>query len=481
MSDSALHEFMSQEYQHGFQTEVDSDEAPIGLSEDIIRLISQKKNEPEYMLEYRLKAYRHWLTMEEPHWSRADIEPIDYQKLRYYSAPKKNTAPKRDSLDEVDPEVLKTFERLGIPLDEQKRLSNVAIDAVFDSTSVATTHQKFLKKFGIIFCSISEAIRDYPELIQKYLGSVVPHTDNFYAALNSAMFTDGSFCFIPKGVKCPMDLSTYFRINAVDTGQFERTLIVAEESSFVNYIEGCTAPQFSSNQLHAAIVEIVALEDAVVNYSTVQNWFPGDKEGTGGVYNLVTKRGICKGDRSKITWTQIEVGSSVTWKYPSVILQGDNSRGEFYSVALTNNKMQADTGTKMIHIGKNSSSYIVSKGISAGESRNVYRGLVDFKESATNSKNFTQCDSMLIGDKCSAITYPYIEVKNSSSQIAHEATTSQISAEQIFYLQSRGLSQEQAVSYILNGFCQEVFKHLPAEFSVEAVRLLELKLEDSIG
>lgn len=481
MSDAALHEFMAQEYQYGFQTDVDTDEAPIGLSEDIIKLISEKKNEPEYMLEFRLKAYRHWLTLEQPNWSRADMEPIDYQNLRYYSAPKKNMSPQRQSLDEVDPEVIKTFERLGIPLDEQKRLANVAIDAVFDSTSVATTHQKFLKKFGIIFCSISEAIRDYPELIQKYMGSVVPMTDNFYAALNSAVFTDGSFCFIPKGVKCPMDLSTYFRINAVDTGQFERTLIVAEEGSFVNYIEGCTAPQFSSNQLHAAIVEIVALDDAVVNYSTVQNWFPGDKDGGGGVYNLVTKRGICKGDRSKITWTQIEVGSSVTWKYPSVILQGDHSRGEFYSVALTNNKMQADTGTKMIHIGKNSSSYIVSKGISAGESRNVYRGLVEFKKTASNSKNFTQCDSMLIGDKCAAVTYPYIEVKNPTSQIAHEATTSQISAEQIFYLQSRGLSQEQAVSYILNGFCQEVFKHLPAEFSVEAVRLLELKLEDSIG
>ncbi len=481
MSDSALQDFMAQEYQHGFKTEVDSDEAPIGISEDIIRLISQKKGEPEYMLEYRLKAFRHWQTLEQPTWSRAELEPIQFDKLRYYSAPKKNTAPKRASLDEVDPEVLKTFERLGISLDEQKRLSNVAIDAIFDSTSVATTHQKYLGKFGIIFCSISEAIKNHPELIKKYLGSVVPHTDNFYAALNSAVFTDGSFCFIPKGVKCPMDLSTYFRINAVDTGQFERTLIVAEEDSYVNYIEGCTAPQFSSNQLHAAIVEIVALDDAVVNYSTVQNWFPGDKEGAGGVYNLVTKRGICKGDRSKITWTQIEVGSSVTWKYPSVILQGDNSRGEFYSVALTNNKMQADTGTKMIHIGKGSTSYIVSKGISAGESRNVYRGLVDFKKSATNAKNFTQCDSMLIGDKCAAVTYPYIEVKNSSSQIAHEATTSQISAEQIFYLQSRGLSQEQAVSYILNGFCQEVFKHLPAEFSVEAVRLLELKLEDSIG
>jgi len=481
MSDSALQDFMEQEYQYGFHTDVESDEAPIGLNEDIIRLISERKNEPEYMLEFRLKAYRHWLTLKEPKWSRAEMESIDYQALRYYSAPKKNRAPKRESLDEVDPEVLATFERLGISLSEQKRLANVAVDAIFDSTSVATTHQKYLKKFGVIFCSISEAIRDYPELIKKYMGSVVPYTDNFYAALNSAVFTDGSFCFIPKGIKCPMDLSTYFRINAADTGQFERTLIIAEEKSFVNYVEGCTAPQFSSTQLHAAIVEIITLDDAVVNYSTVQNWYPGGKDGEGGVYNLVTKRGLCKGDRSKITWTQIEVGSAVTWKYPSVILQGDNSRGEFYSVALTNNKMQADTGTKMIHIGKNTSSYIVSKGISAGESRNVYRGLVDMKKSAANARNFTQCDSMLIGDKCSAITYPYIKVEHTGSQIAHEATTSQISAEQIFYLQSRGLSQEQAVSYILNGFCQEVFKHLPAEFSVEAVRLLELKLEDSIG
>ncbi|MGL4366716.1 MAG: Fe-S cluster assembly protein SufB [Brevinemataceae bacterium] len=481
MSDSALQDFMSQEYQYGFRTEIESDEAPFGLNEDIIALISSRKNEPEYMLEFRLKAYKHWKTMTQPHWSRADIEPIDFDKLRYYSAPKKKNAPSRASLDEVDPEILAVFDKLGIPLSEQKRLSNVAVDAVFDSTSVATTHQKYLAKFGIIFCSISEAIKEHPELIKKYLGSVVPYGDNFYAALNSAVFTDGSFCFIPKGVKCPMDLSTYFRINAVDTGQFERTLIIAEEDSFVNYIEGCTAPQFSSHQLHAAIVEIVTLDNAVVNYSTVQNWFPGDKDGSGGVYNLVTKRGLCKGSNSKITWTQIEVGSAVTWKYPSVILKGDGSRGEFYSVALTNHKMQADTGTKMIHIGKNTSSYIVSKGISAGESRNVYRGLVEFKKSASNSKNFTQCDSMLIGDKCSAVTYPYIEMKNSTSQIAHEATTSQISAEQIFYLQSRGLSQEQAVSYILNGFCQEVFKKLPAEFSVEAVRLLELKLEDSIG
>lgn len=481
MSDSVLNEFLSQEYQYGFSTEVDSDQAPKGLNEDIIRFISERKEEPEYLLEFRLKSYKHWLTLDPPKWSRMKMNPIDFQALSYYSAPKKNHAPKRESLSEVDPEVLKTFDRLGIPLDEQKRLSNVAVDAVFDSTSVATTHQKYLSRYGVIFCSISEAIKEYPELIQKYMGSVVPYTDNFYAALNSAVFTDGSFCFIPKGVKCPMDLSTYFRINAVDTGQFERTLIVAEEGSSVNYIEGCTAPQFSSNQLHAAIVEIIALDKALVNYSTVQNWFPGDKQGSGGVYNLVTKRGKCQGKHSKITWTQIEVGSSVTWKYPSVILEGDYSRGEFYSVALTNNKMQADTGTKMIHIGKHSSSYIVSKGISAGESRNVYRGVVDFKKTAEAAKNFTQCDSMLIGDKCSAITYPYIEVKNSSAQIAHEATTSQISTEQIFYLQSRGLSQEQAVSYILNGFCQEVFKHLPVEFSVEAVRLLELKLEDSIG
>lgn len=481
MSDAALHEFMEQEYQHGFHTDVEVDQAPLGLNEDIIRLISERKGEPEYMLEFRLKAYKHWLTMTPPEWSRNQLEKIDFQKLRYYSAPRKRSGTQKASLDEVDPEVLKTFERLGIPLSEQKRLANVAVDAIFDSASVATTHQKFLARHGIIFCSITEAIKEYPDLIKQYLGSVVLITDNYYAALNSAVFTDGSFCFIPKGVVSPMDLSTYFRINSQETGQFERTLIVAEEKSFVNYVEGCTAPQFSSHQLHAAVVEIVALEDAVVNYSTVQNWFPGGKDGEGGIYNLVTKRGICKGDRSKITWTQIEVGSAVTWKYPSVILKGDHSRGEFYSVALTNNKMQADTGTRMVHLGKNTSSYIVSKGISAGQSRNVYRGLVSMAKSAVNAKNFTQCDSMLIGGECSAVTYPYIEVKHPSSQIAHEATTSQISEEQIFYLQSRGLDREQAVSYILNGFCQEVFKKLPAEFSVEAVRLLELKLEDSIG
>ncbi len=384
-------------------------------------------------------------------------------------------------MDEVDPEVLKTFDRLGIPLWEQKRLANVAVDAIFDSTSVATTHQEILKKHGIIFCSITEAMKNHPDLVQKYLSSVVPMSDNFFAALNSAVFTDGSFCYIPKGVKAPLDLSSYFRINESDTGQFERTLIVAEEDSFVNYIEGCTAPMFSNNQLHAAVVEIVAKDRAVVNYSTVQNWYPGDKDGKGGIYNFVTKRGLCQGESSKITWTQIEVGSSITWKYPSVILKGDNSRGEFYSVALTNHKMQADTGTKMIHIGKNTSSYIVSKGISAGQSRNVYRGLVKMAPQATNAKNFTQCDSMLVGDQCAAVTYPYIDVAHPSSQVAHEATTSQVSEEQIFYLQSRGLSREQAVSFILNGFCQEVFKKLPAEFSVEAVRLLEMKLEASIG
>ncbi|MGL5722192.1 MAG: Fe-S cluster assembly protein SufB [Brevinema sp.] len=481
MSDDALHSFIEQEYQHGFSTDVEVDQMPPGLSEDTIIAISQKKGEPQYMLDFRLKAYRQWLKMKAPHWSRNDIEEIDYQALRYYSAPRTRSGPKKESLDEVDPEVLKTFERLGIPLIEQKRLANVAVDAVFDSTSVATTHQKFLKRHGIIFCSITEAIKEYPELIQKYLGSVVPMGDNFYSCLNTAVFTDGSFCYIPKGVKSPMDISTYFRINSQETGQFERTLIIAEEGASVNYIEGCTAPEYSSHQLHAAVVEIYAHKDAVVNYSTVQNWFPGNKDGKGGIYNLVTKRGLCAGENAKITWTQIEVGSAVTWKYPSVILKGDGSRGEFYSVALTNNKMQADTGTRMIHLGKNTSSYIVSKGISAGQSRNVYRSLVNFAPTATNSKNFTQCDSMLIGGECSAVTYPYIEVKHPTTQIAHEATTTQISEEQIFYLQSRGLSGEQAISFILNGFCQEVFKKLPAEFSVEAVRLLELKLEDSIG
>lgn len=481
MEGDVLQDFLDKDYSYGFRTQVDSEKAPLGLNEDIIRMISKSKDEPEFMLEFRLNAFSHWKNMTLPHWSRNQFPEIDFQKLCYYSVPKKKNIPKKESLDEVDPEILKTFDRLGIPLWEQKRLANVAVDAIFDSTSVATTHQEILKKHGIIFCSITEAMKHHPDLVKKYLSSVVPTTDNFFAALNSAVFTDGSFCYIPKGVKSPLDLSSYFRINEADTGQFERTLIIAEEDSFVNYIEGCTAPMFSNNQLHAAVVEIVALDRAVVNYSTVQNWYPGDKDGVGGIYNFVTKRGLCKGDHSKITWTQIEVGSSITWKYPSVILKGDNSRGEFYSVALTNHHMQADTGTKMIHIGKNTSSYIVSKGISAGYSRNVYRGLVKMTPQATHAKNFTQCDSMLVGDKCSAITYPYIDVAHPSSQVAHEATTSQVSEEQIFYLQSRGLSREQAVSFILNGFCQEVFKKLPAEFSVEAVRLLEMKLEASIG
>ncbi|MGL4524416.1 MAG: Fe-S cluster assembly protein SufB [Spirochaetia bacterium] len=481
MSEDVLQNFLDKEYDYGFRTKVESEKAPIGLNEDIIRLISQAKDEPEFMLEFRLKAFEQWKTMKVPNWSRNEHPEIDFQKLCYYSVPKKKNAQKKASLDEVDPEILETFNKLGIPLWEQKRLANVAVDAIFDSTSVATTHQDILKKHGIIFCSITEAMKEHPELVKKYLATVVPITDNFFAALNSAVFTDGSFCYIPRGVKSPLDLSSYFRINESDTGQFERTLIIAEPESFVNYIEGCTAPMFSNNQLHAAVVEIVAHEKATVNYSTVQNWYPGDKDGVGGIYNFVTKRGLCQGDYSTISWTQIEVGSAITWKYPSVILKGDHSHGEFYSVALTNHKMQADTGTKMMHIGKNTSSYIVSKGISAGESRNVYRGLVRMLPQATNSKNFTQCDSMLVGDQCAAVTYPYIDVSNSSSEIAHEATTSQVNEEQIFYLQSRGLSREQAVSFILNGFCQEVFKKLPAEFSVEAVRLLEMKLESSIG
>lgn len=481
MEGDVLQDFLDKDYGYGFRTEVDSEKAPLGLNENIIRMISKGKDEPKFMLDFRLKAFAHWQTMTPPNWSRNQFPEIDFQKVCYYSVPKKKNVPKKASLDEVDPEILKTFDRLGIPLWEQKRLANVAVDAIFDSTSVATTHQEILKKHGIIFCSITEAMKNHPDLVQKYLSSVVPMSDNFFAALNSAVFTDGSFCYIPKGVKAPLDLSSYFRINESDTGQFERTLIIAEEDSFVNYIEGCTAPMFSNNQLHAAVVEIVAKERSVVNYSTVQNWYPGDKDGKGGIYNFVTKRGLCQGDYSKITWTQIEVGSSITWKYPSVILKGDHSRGEFYSVALTNHKMQADTGTKMIHIGKNTSSYIVSKGISAGQSRNVYRGLVKMTPQATNAKNFTQCDSMLVGDECAAVTYPYIDVAHPTSQVAHEATTSQVSEEQIFYLQSRGLSREQAVSFILNGFCQEVFKKLPAEFSVEAVRLLEMKLEASIG
>lgn len=472
-------EQLDQEYRYGFETEVEADTVPKGLSEEIIRHISAKKNEPEFLLDFRLKAYRWWLEQKEPTWAHLDYPPIDFQNIRYYSAPKK--IPKLDSLDEVEPEVLRTFERLGIPLEEQKQLAGVAVDAVFDSVSVRTTHQDLLSEYGIVFCSFSEAAHKYPELVKKYLGSVVPVKDNFYAGLNSAVFTDGSFVYIPPGVECPVDLSTYFRINAKDTGQFERTLIVADEGAKVSYVEGCTAPMRDENQLHAAIVELVALKDAEIKYSTVQNWYPGDKEGRGGIYNFVVKRGLCAGENSKISWTQVEAGSAITWKYPSVILKGDNSVGEFYSVALTNNKMQADTGTKMIHMGKNTRSTIVSKGISCERSCNSYRGLVRIAAGAENARNYSQCDSMLVGDQSFANTFPYIETSNDSATVEHEATTSRISGDQLFYLQSRGLDMEAAVSLVVNGFCEEVFRTLPLEFSVEAVRLLEMKLEDSVG
>lgn len=470
----------SYEYKYGFSTDIETEDFPKGLSEEIIRQISAKKNEPEWMLEYRLKSYRHWLTLTEPQWAAVNYPPIDFQQLTYYAAPKaKKESPQ--SLDEIDPELIKTFERLGIPLQEQKRISGVAVDVVFDSVSIATTHHEELEKVGVIFCSISEALQKHPEIVKKYLGSVVPSSDNFYAALNGAVFSDGSFVYIPKGVRCPIDLSTYFRINAKETGQFERTLIVAEEGSFVNYLEGCTAPQRDENQLHAAVVELIAHEDAEIKYSTVQNWYTGDKEGKGGIYNFVTKRGICKGARSKISWTQVESGSAITWKYPSVILQGDDSEAAFYSVALTHDYMQADTGTKMIHIGKNTKSTIISKGISAGHSSNAYRGQVKIMPSAENARNYSQCDSMLVGDKSSAHTFPYIEVKNKTATLEHEATTSRISEDQIFYLQSRGLNNEKAISMLVNGFCKEVFKELPLEFSVEAVKLIEMKLENSVG
>ena len=455
------------------------DTAPPGLNEDIIRLISRKKNEPNFLLEWRLKAYRHWLTLEEPGWANVKYPPIDYQKTIYYAAPQKK--PTVNSLDEVDPELLKTYEKLGIPLGEQKRLSGVAVDAVFDSVSVATTFKDKLEDMGIIFCSFSEAVEKHPELIKKYLGTVVPYRDNFFATLNSAVFTDGSFCYVPKGVRCPMELSTYFRINTAGTGQFERTLIVAEEGSYVSYLEGCTAPMRDENQLHAAVVELIAHDNAQIKYSTVQNWYPGDKNGKGGIYNFVTKRGKCEGVNSKISWTQVETGSAITWKYPSVTLKGDNSVGEFYSVALTNNYQQADTGTKMIHIGKNTKSNIVSKGISAGRGQNSYRGQVKVVKSASNARNYTQCDSMLIGDKCGAHTFPYIEVGNTTSQVEHEASTSKIGEDQIFYCQQRGISMEDAVSMIINGFCKEVFRELPMEFAVEARKLLEVSLEGSVG
>lgn len=467
-------------YKYGFVTSIETDVVPKGLSEGTVRLISKKKNEPEWMLNYRLKAFHHWLTMAEPQWADLRYPPINYQDIVYYSAPKqKKDAPK--SLDELDPELLKTFERLGIPLTEQKRISGVAVDAVFDSVSVGTTHQEELKRHGVIFCSISEALQTHGEMIRKYLGTVVPTTDNFFAALNAAVFTDGSFVYIPKGVRCPLDLSTYFRINAADTGQFERTLIIADEGSFVNYLEGCTAPQRDENQLHAAVVELIALQDAEIKYSTVQNWYTGNADGQGGIYNFVTKRGKCLGANSKISWTQIESGSAITWKYPSCILLGDGSQGAFYSVALTHDHMQADTGTKMIHIGKNTKSTILSKGISTGHSRNTYRGQVKIMPSAENARNYSQCDSMLVGAKSSANTHPYIEVKNKSAVLEHEATTSRISEDQLFYLQSRGLDKEASISMLVNGFCKDVFKQLPLEFSVEAVKLIEMKLENSVG
>jgi Fe-S cluster assembly protein SufB len=468
------------EYKYGFVTDVETERLPKGLNEETIRAISEKKGEPPFMLEFRLKAYRRWLEMEEPTWPNVTYSKIDYQDIVYYSAPKKK--PQLNSLQEVDPEVLKTFERLGIPVDEQMRLSNVAVDMVFDSVSIGTTFKKKLDEAGVVLCSISEAIVKYPELVQKYLGSVVPAGDNFYAALNSAVFTDGSFVYIPKGVTCPMELSTYFRINDKESGQFERTLIIAEEGSSVSYLEGCTAPAYDNNQLHAAVVELVALDRATIKYSTVQNWYSGDpKTGNGGIYNFVTKRGRCAGEYSKISWTQVEVGAAITWKYPSCILQGDNSVGEFYSVALTNGKMQADTGTKMIHLGKNTKSTIISKGISADQSHNTYRGLVKVAPRAEGARNYTQCDSMLVGDQCSANTFPYIEVGNAKSAVEHEASTSKMNEEQIFYFLSRGISQEDAINMIVNGFCKEVIKELPLEFAAEAQKLLTLKLENSVG
>lgn len=477
-----LEKLSKKEYKYGFVTDVESDTIPKGLNEDVVRLISQKKGEPEWMLEWRLKAFRHWQTMEYPRWPNVKYPPVDFQDIIYYSAPGKK--PKYESLDEVDPEILKTYEKLGIPLEEQKLLAGVAgvaVDAVFDSVSVGTTFKEKLSEVGIIFCSISEAIQNHPDLLKKYLGSVVPHTDNFYAALNSAVFSDGSFVYIPKGVRSPMELSTYFRINSRETGQFERTLIVAEEGSYVSYLEGCTAPMYDENQLHAAVVELVAMDDAEIKYSTVQNWYPGSEEGKGGVYNFVTKRGLCKGKNSKISWTQVETGSAITWKYPSCVLQGDNSIGEFYSVAMTNNYQQADTGTKMIHLGKNTKSTIVSKGISAGRSQNSYRGLVKVSAKAENARNFSQCDSLLIGDKCGAHTFPYLETSNKSAIVEHEATTSKIGEDQIFYLNQRGLSDEDAISMIVNGYCKEVFKELPMEFAVEAQKLLSVSLEGSVG
>jgi Fe-S cluster assembly protein SufB len=475
---SVLEQLVNRPYEHGFRTDIESDTAPRGLNEDTIRLISGKKNEPEWLLEFRLAAYRHWLTMEEPRWPNVKYPKIDFQDIIYYSAPKPR---KKKSMDEVDPELLRTFEKLGVPMHERAALAGVAVDVIFDSVSVATTYKEKLAAVGIIFCSISEAVRDHPELVRKYLGTVVPPGDNYYAALNSAVFTDGSFCFIPRGVKCPMELSTYFRINTEESGQFERTLIIAEEGASVSYLEGCTAPKFDTNQLHAAVVELVALDHADIKYSTVQNWYAGDENGVGGIYNFVTKRGLCRGVNSRISWTQVETGSAITWKYPSCVLLGDNSIGEFYSVALTNHHQQADTGTKMIHIGKNTRSTIVSKGISAGRSNNSYRGLVKIGARAAGARNYSQCDSMLIGDRCGANTFPYIQVHNPTATVEHEATTSKIGEDQLFYFRQRGIGTEEAVSMIINGFCKEVFQQLPMEFAVEATKLLGLKLEGSVG
>ena len=476
---AVIQNLVNQPYKHGFHTDIESDVVPKGLNEDVVRVISAKKNEPEWLLEFRLKAFRHWQTMTEPEWPNVKYPKIDFQNISYYSAPKPKATKK--SMDEVDPELLRTFEKLGVPMHERAALAGVAVDVVFDSVSVTTTYKEKLAEVGIIFCSFSEAVRDHPELVKKYLGSVVPHTDNFYAALNSAVFTDGSFCYIPKGVKCPMDLSTYFRINTEESGQFERTLIVAEEGAQVSYLEGCTAPQFDTNQLHAAVVELIALDDAEIKYSTVQNWYAGDENGKGGIYNFVTKRGLCKGVNSKISWTQVETGSAITWKYPSCVLLGDNSVGEFYSVALTNHHQQADTGTKMVHIGKNTRSRIISKGISAGLSNNSYRGLVKIGARAEGARNYSQCDSMLIGDRCGAHTFPYLQVANKSATVEHEASTSKIGEEQLFYFSSRGIETEEAVSMIINGFVRDVFIHLPMEFAVEATQLLGLKLEGSVG
>ncbi|MCE2741403.1 MAG: Fe-S cluster assembly protein SufB [Sphingobacteriales bacterium] len=474
-----IDQIVTQEYKYGFTTNIEMETAPMGLSEDTVRFISAKKNEPEWMLAWRLKAYHHWLKMEEPNWQNFDYPKINYQDIIFYAAPKQKV--QLDSLDQVDPELLKTFEKLGISLQEQKRLTGVAVDAVFDSVSIATTFKEQLKEKGVIFCSISEAMHEHPELVKKYIGSVVPQTDNYFAALNSAVFSDGSFVYIPKGVRCPMELSTYFRINAENTGQFERTLIIADDDSYVSYLEGCTAPMRDEHQLHAAVVELVAHENAEIKYSTVQNWYPGDKDGKGGIYNFVTKRGICEGNNAKISWTQVETGSAITWKYPSCILKGDNSTGEFFSVAVTNNAQIADTGTKMIHIGKNTKSRIVSKGISAGKSHNSYRGLVKINKKADGARNYTQCDSMLIGDKCGAHTFPYIEVNNNTATLEHEASTSKIGEDQIFYCAQRGIGLEEAISLIVNGFCKEVLNQLPMEFAVEAQKLLAVSLEGSVG